>query len=70
MQHLIDTGNTSSICQQVRRIPLPRRETIRKLLDEMLKKGIISPSKSPWASPVVLVTKKMGPYDSVLTTGR
>ena len=60
MQHLIDTGNASPICQQARRIPLPCRETVHKLLDEMLKKGIICPSKSPWASPVVLVTKKGG----------
>ena len=60
MQHHIDTGNASPIRQQARRIPLPRRETVRKLLDEMLKKDIISPSKSPWASPIVLVTKKDG----------
>ena len=60
MQHHIDTGNSPPICQQSRRIPLPRRETVRQLLDEMLKKGIISPSKSPWASPIVLVAKKDG----------
>ena len=56
----IDTGNALPIRQQPRRIPLPRWETVRKLLDEMLKKSIISPSKSPWASPIVLVTKKDG----------
>ena len=60
MQHHIDTGNSPPIRQQPRRILLPRRETVRKLLDEMLKKGIISPSKSPWASPIVLVAKKDG----------
>ena len=60
MQHHIDIGNSPPIRQQPRRIPLPRRETVRKLLDEMLKKGIISPSKSPWASPIVLLAKKDG----------
>jgi len=60
MQHHIETDNAPPMRQQPRRIPLPQRETVRKLLDEMLKKGIISPSKSPWASPIVLVAKKDG----------
>ena len=60
MKHCIDTGNAVPIRQQPRRVPLPRRDSVRKLLDEMLAKGIISPSKSPWASPIVLVKKKDG----------
>ena len=60
MQHSIDTGNATPIRQQARRVPLPRRETVRTLLNEMLEKGIITPSKSPWASPIVLVKKKDG----------
>lgn len=47
MQHYIDTGNASLICQQARRIPFPQWETVRGLQDDILKKGIISPSKSP-----------------------
>ena len=35
-----------------------QREEVRKLLSDMLARNIISPSKSPWASPVVLVKKK------------
>ena len=42
------------------RIPPFRREEARKLLQDMLKKRVISPSKSPWASPIVLVKKKNG----------
>ena len=30
---------------------------MRVLLDNMLQKNLISPSKSPWAAPIVLVKK-------------
>jgi len=60
LQHHIDTKDATPIRQQVRSVPLPRRETVQKLLQEMLTKGIISSSKSPWASPIVLVSKKDG----------
>ena len=39
---------------------MPCREKVQQLLQDMLSKKIISPSKSPWASPVVLVQKKDG----------
>ena len=60
MQHHIDTNGAPPIRQQARRVPLPRQETVQTLLQEMLDKGIISPLKSPWASPIVLVAKKDG----------
>ena len=31
-----------------------------EMVDAMLKQGVIVPSKSPWASPIVLVAKKDG----------
>ena len=58
--HHIDTGTAAPIRQQARRVPLPSRETIQTLLQDMLSRDIISPSKSPWASPIVLVGKKDG----------
>jgi hypothetical protein len=33
---------------------------IQKLLHEMEEDGVIEPSKSPWASPIVIVSKKNG----------
>ena len=36
------------------------RETVKKDLDKMLQLGVIQPSSSPWASPIILVEKKDG----------
>ena len=33
---------------------------VKKELDKMLAEGIVQPSHSPWASPIVLVEKKNG----------
>ena len=60
MRHSIDTGNASPIRQQVRRTSLPAKEKVRELLKNMMQKRVISPSKSPWASPIILVQKKDG----------
>ena len=60
LKHSIDTRNTIPICQQVRRMPLPAKEKVRQLLKDMMEKKMISPSKSPWASPIVMVQKKDG----------
>ena len=37
-----------------------RRRIIEEQIAEMLNQGVITPSKSPWASPVVLIPKKDG----------
>lgn len=58
--HTIHTGDATPVRQPVRRIPPYRRQEVRTLLDEMLKKEVIQPSTSPWASPIVLVKKKDG----------
>ena len=56
VQHEIDTGNNKPIKQQPYGTPIVRRDTIK----QWLKQGIVQPSKSAWASPVVLVPKKDG----------
>lgn len=58
--HIIDTGDHRPIRQPVRRTPFALRSKVDELVKEMLEQGVVVPSKSPWASPVVLVRKKDG----------
>ena len=60
LRHNIDTGQAAPIRQPVRRVSPHRRGEVRELLDQMLDRGVIEPSASPWASPIVLVQKKDG----------
>ena len=58
----IHTGNASPIRQKSYRHSPTQKEEIEKQLDEMLKSDIITQSKSPWASPVLLVKKSDGTW--------
>ena len=58
--HHIDTADRSPIRQLPRRMPFSLRGKETQLVQEMLKQGVIKPSASPWASPIVLVRKKDG----------
>ena len=60
LQHSINTGDTAPVRQGMRRIPPAQREEVRQLLGQMLQDGVVEPSASPWASPIVLVRKKDG----------
>lgn len=44
------------------RYPLTQKDIIQKLVQEMLDSGIVQPSSSPFASPVVLLNKKDGSW--------
>ena len=58
VQMEIDTGDAHPKKQPPRRIPFALRREIARQLSEMQSKGVIEPSRSPWASPVVLVKKR------------
>ena len=58
--HKINTGSSQPIRQPTRRLSLHKRAEADTLLKDMLKKGVIEPSLSPWTSPIVLVKKKDG----------
>src|SRR5919205_3717079 len=60
LKHSINTGNAEPIAQTFYKANPMKKEFIKKEIEEMLKKGIIRPSLSPWASPVVVVGKKDG----------
>ena len=60
VQHSINTGNAPPIKQPPRRIPLAKMAEANREIDDMLEKGVIKTSDSPWSSPIVLVKKKDG----------
>lgn len=71
-QHPLDYGHTKTVQHEIplvdskpfrlpyRKIPPSQWQDVRRLLVEMEAAGVIRPSKSPYASPVVIVTKKDG----------
>ena len=58
VQHVIDTGDATPIKQRPYRVYPYVKKEIDRQVDEMLEKGIIQESVSPWSSPVVLVKKE------------
>ena len=58
--HSIDTGDAGPIRQPAHRLSAEERQVQREEVLKMLQAGVIVPSNSPWASPVVLVGKKDG----------
>uniref|UniRef100_A0A8C5LM99 ribonuclease H n=1 Tax=Leptobrachium leishanense TaxID=445787 RepID=A0A8C5LM99_9ANUR len=58
--HRVDTQSQTPLRQTAYRIPDAVRDGMQKEIREMLDLGVIEPSESPWASPVVLVPKKDG----------
>ena len=62
VEHNIDIDGSKPIKQRMRRLPQNMAEEADKQVDDMLKRGVIEKSNSPWASGVVLVKKKDGSF--------
>lgn len=60
VKHAINTGDALPIRQSLRRLPTHRREVAEEEINKMIRKGVIEPSDSSWASPIVMVKKKDG----------
>ena len=60
VQHTIDTGDAMPIKQRPYRTTPENKQEIDRQVNDMLQRGVIQESISPWSSPVVLVKKKNG----------
>jgi hypothetical protein len=49
---------TAPISKRANRVSEPELVELKKKIDELLEKGYIRPSTSPWATPVLFVEKK------------
>lgn len=58
VSHKIDTGSARPIAKRPYRVPYHERPVVEECLQDMLRKGVIAPSDSPWSAPVVLVKKR------------
>lgn len=50
------------LCQPVCRMPFAMKQEVPKQLKDMQELGVIQPSSSPWASPVVMAQKEDGSH--------
>ena len=60
VNHHIPTGEAVPIKQRAYRLSTTNKNMVSEAIKEMMEAGIIEPSSSPWASPIVLVPKKDG----------
>ena len=60
VKHVIDTGNAQPVKQKLYPVAPSVEEEIIRQVNEMLSNGICRSSNSPWASRVLLVTKRDG----------
>ena len=64
--HKVDTGDHLPIKAKPRQLSQDKRTALEEILEEMQKTGLIRPSRSDWASAILLVLKKNGAYRLVI----
>jgi hypothetical protein len=55
--HEIKTGEALPIKKNMNKVPFAFRDEMKRELDKMILRGVITPSCSECAAPVILVTK-------------
>ncbi len=58
--HSIPTGDAQPIKQRHRRVPPHVFQEFKRHVQDLVSQGILKESRSPWASPAVIVIKKDG----------
>jgi hypothetical protein len=58
VEHEIEVGNARPIKRPPYRVPYALMDEMKKQVTDMLDKGVIRESKSPWSAPAILVKKK------------
>uniref|UniRef100_A0A6P7GLT4 Uncharacterized protein LOC114344217 n=1 Tax=Diabrotica virgifera virgifera TaxID=50390 RepID=A0A6P7GLT4_DIAVI len=59
VQHKIITGDAAPIAKPAYRVPFRLQDEMRRQIQDLLDKGIIAPSTSPWAAPVIVKKKAL-----------
>ena len=70
IEHDIQLTDKVPIQQKPYPLPLASEKIVDEEVQNMLNADVIQESSSPYASPIVLVKKKMGHTDFVLTIER
>ncbi len=60
LQHDVRVPSGAIVRQRPYRVPEARQHAIEEEVQEMLRLGVIEPSRSPWSSPIVMVPKPDG----------
>jgi hypothetical protein len=58
VEHQVITGDAQPIRRPQYRVPFALRKEMESQIQEMLKKGVIRESQSPWSAPAILDPKK------------
>lgn len=66
IKHRIDTLDSAPVFQRAYRIPYSQRREMNNQVKELVEKGIVEPSKSPWGAPALLVEKSDGSFRLVV----
>ena len=60
LQHRVKLTDDTPICCKPYPLPCAMREELPNEMDSMLDMGVVRPSTSPYASPIIMVKKKDG----------